>query len=280
MTSSTQKRKNGTKATVKNKKTKTKKSKKTSKKALVCIVVIAFSAVLAVALVFGAKEAKNEKKSYILNPPNKDVAWGIDVSSHNGEIDWEAVSAEADFAFVRVGYRGYTQGEINTDEQYAENLSNANKYGVPVGVYFYSQAVNEQEAVEEAEFLIKKVKGFDISLPLVIDFEYATSKGSNTGRLWDAGLSKSERTSLINAFCERVAKAGYTPAVYASSYIYKSHIDAKKLGDYVYIWVADYNEDITYDGYYDIWQYSESGSCAGVGSKAVDTNYWYISNRQ
>ena len=279
MAVSTDKKKKGAKGAVKNKKAKTKKAKKPVSKKAVAII----AAIVLIAVVFaGAAVIKNHAVhpgSTTLAPPDKDLAWGIDVSSHNGEIDWEAVSKKADFAFVRVGYRGYSEGEINTDEQYALNLSEANRYSVPVGVYFYSQAINDGEAEEEAEFLLKKIKNFNISLPVVIDFEYASKKGENAGRLWEANLSNAERTSLINAFCAKVKEAGYTPAVYASSYVYKSQIDVGKLDKGTYIWVADYNDEITYGGYYDIWQYSDSGSCAGVNSKAVDTNYWYISNR-
>ena len=135
------------------------------------------------------------------------------------------------------------------------------------------------EAKEEAEFLIKTIKDYNVTLPVVIDYEYPMVNGKHTGRLFNAGLTVKERTEVINAFCDKVRSAGYTPGIYASSWIYNSRLDMKSIPDDVFIWVADYNESVTYGGYYDIWQYSETGSCDGVSSKNVDTNYFYIKNR-
>lgn len=208
-----------------------------------------------------------------------DIAWGIDVSHHNGEIDWKKVKNAADFAFIRVGYRGYAEGEISKDRTADNNLKQANKQGIPIGVYFYSQAINESEAEEEAAFLIDAVKHYDISLPLVIDFEYAFVNGQHGGRLYDAKLSREQRTNLINAFCDKVRKAGYIPGIYASSYIYQTELNMKDIGEDVYIWVADYTKEVSYTGRYDIHQYSESGSCDGI-KENVDTNYFYLKNRQ
>ena len=210
---------------------------------------------------------------------NKEIASGIDVSSHNGEIDWKTVKKETDFAFIRVGYRGYSEGEINEDKRAKYNLKQANKYDVPIGVYFYSQAVNDEEAEEEADFVLSKIKNANISLPVVIDFEYAQKNGKFAGRLYGAQLSNKQRTSLINAFCAKIRKAGYTPGIYASSYIYKMCLNMKSFDKDIFIWVADYNKEVTYKGFYDIWQYTEKGKCKGVSSKAVDLNRWYITKR-
>lgn len=233
----------------------------------VCLLIV-LSAVLGA---FSSKRGSNEFANI-----NKDVAYGIDVSHHNGKIDWETVKGEVDFAFIRVGFRGYTDGALHVDSKAKYNLKNANKSKIPIGVYFYSQAVNEQEAKQEAEFLISKIKGYDISLPVVIDFEYPFKNGSPIGRLAEADLSRKERTQLINAFCDKVESEGYIPAVYASSSIFRNQINVKKLNKNAMIWVADYNKNITYGGNYDFWQFSEKGKCKGVSSKYVDTNYWYI----
>lgn len=241
-------------------------------------VLLAIVAMTLLVMHLNARVAQSKKTAVPL--PDKEIAWGIDVSSHNGTIDWQTVAAQADFAFVRVGYRGYSEGEINEDTQYKENLKGAAKNDVPVGVYFYSQAVDEEEAAEEAEFLLSKIKGYSVSLPVVIDFEYAFKDGTHHGRLWNAQLNKKERTALINAFCSKVRDAGYTPGIYASTYIYESHLNMSEIDKDVFIWVADYNSNITYNGYYDIWQYSEDGTCDGVSSNAVDTNYWYTNNRR
>ncbi len=260
---------------VKTKRTKKKKTSKNNKqinkKALisVCAVFLVIVTVLTAVLV-----EKNIRSNLV--HLNKDVAYGIDVSHHNGKINWKKVKDEVDFAFIRVGYRGYKDAEIYLDSKAKRNLKNANKYEVPVGVYFYSQAINEDEAEEEAKFLLKNIKDYKISMPVVIDFEYASVNGKDGGRLHDAGLSRKEKTSLINAFCKKVEKAGYTPAVYASSYMFKYFINTRKLDSDIMIWVADYNKNISYSGDYDFWQFSRKGKCKGVSSEYVDTNYWYI----
>ena len=264
-------------------KTKTKPKKKPKSKAGLSDkskIIITVSTILTVFIVFlisvmlVASSARSSSKELV--KLNKDVAYGIDVSHHNGDIDWKAVKNEVDFAFIRVGYRGYTDGEIHSDTRAKYNLNHATKNNIPIGVYFYSQATNEDEAKEEAEFLLKRIKGYDISLPVVIDFEYPYKDGKPVGRLNDANLSKREITNIINEFCDEVEDAGYTPAVYASSYIFKYHINMNKLDDDIMIWVADYNKEVTYGGEYDFWQFSEKGKCEGVSSKYVDTNYWYI----
>lgn len=254
--------------------------KQGSRKGIVIAVAVLLSVIgLAVLVVhLNARVAEGKKTTVPL--PDKEVAWGIDVSSHNGDIDWSGVAKEADFAFVRVGFRGNSEGEINEDANYADNLKEAEKNHVPVGVYFYSQAVNEAEAEEEAEYMLAQIRNYNISLPVVIDFEYPFKDGTHYGRMWDAGMNRKERTALVNAFCNKVREAGYTPGIYASSYIYKSQLIMEDIADDVFIWVADYNDHVTYNGEYDFWQYSESGDCEGVTSHYVDTNYWYTKNRQ
>ena len=260
---------------VKTKKTTKKKTSKKdtqfNKKALisVCAVFLVVVTVLTAVIV-----EKNVRSNLI--HLDKDVAYGIDVSFYNGNINWKKVKNEVDFAFIRVGYRGYNDAEIYLDSKAKRNLKKANKYEVPVGVYFYSQAINEEEAEEEAKFVLKNIKNYEISLPVVIDFEYASVDGKDGGRLHDAYLTRKEKTNLINAFCNKVERAGYTPAVYASSYMFKYFINTRKLDSDIMIWVADYNESITYSGDYDFWQFSKSGKCKGVPSEYVDKNYWYI----
>lgn len=269
---------NKTKTKPKRKAKKKSKIKLTKKQKLFFSLVISSILVIIIAIIFGFQVNKAIKSRQI--DFNKDVAYGIDVSYHNGEINWKEVEKEVDFAFIRVGYRGYTDGDIHLDSRAKENLKNANKNGVPIGVYFYSQAINEKEAEEEAEFLYKKIRGYEIDLPVVIDFEYPYKNGNPVGRLSDANLNKKEITKIILAFCDTIRDKGYTPGVYASSYIYKSHLNTKSLNDDIIIWVADYNEEVTYSGDYDIWQFSEKGTCKGVSSEYVDTNYWFVKTEE
>lgn len=206
---------------------------------------------------------------------DKPIANGIDVSSHNGKIVWSEAKNEIDFAFVRAGYRGYENATLVADKRARKNLKSARRAGVPVGVYFFSQAITEDEAVEEAEFTLSVIKGCKIDLPIAIDFEHAYDNGELGGRLYNANLTKKEASKIINAFCKTIRNAGYTPAVYASTYFYTSIIDPSVLSRDTVIWIADYNDEITYKGKFDIWQYSKTGHCAGVDSKYVDMDYWY-----
>lgn len=273
MADSTKKKKKSP-SSAKKAKTKKKRFDLKNKKTVIalCVSVLALAGLIAV--IFAVKGSAPKRELRLTG----EYSHGIDVSSHNGKIDWNDVKNDADFAFIRVGYRGYSKGEINKDKKADYNLKHAYKNGVAAGVYFYSQAVNEKEAEEEAEFLLKEIKDFSVSLPVVIDFEYAAKNGKHIGRLYDARLSKNERTALINAFCDKIRAAGYTPGIYASSYIYRSELNMKNIPEDVFIWVADYNGRVTYNGYYDIWQYTEKGSCKGINGK-VDRNYFYLKNR-
>jgi GH25 family lysozyme M1 (1,4-beta-N-acetylmuramidase) len=232
---------------------------------------------LALVIVITAVATNNHKIPNPLLSMNEDVASGIDISSHNGKVDWNAVSEVKDFAFIRVGFRGYSNGIISADKNAKENIKSAEKAEIPIGVYFYSQAITPEEAQEEAEFVLKQIKGHDISLAVVIDFEYAyEANGELGGRLYNAGLTRKENTAIVNAFCKVIKKAGYTAGVYANSYFYKSVLNPESIDNDVLIWVADYNSKVTYSGEYDIWQYSKTGSCDGVSSKNVDEDYWFI----
>ncbi len=239
---------------------------------ILCVSVVFFAAIV---LIVGFAINNSHNGRNLLNT-EKDVAMGIDVSHHNGNVDWHTAAESIDFAFVRVGYRGYSKGEINPDKKAKHNLRFAEKAGVPLGVYFYSQAVTVEEAEQEAHYALKKIRGHDVSLPVFIDCEYASDSSGNTGRLYEAELSREEMTDIINAFCSVIKEAGYTPGVYASTYFYKTALDAENVTHNAVIWVADYNDSITYDGDYDIWQSTDSGHCDGVSSEHVDIDYWYL----
>ncbi|MDE6659674.1 MAG: glycoside hydrolase family 25 protein [Eubacterium sp.] len=208
---------------------------------------------------------------------NKKYVSGIDVSQHNGKIEWDKVADETDFAIIRAGYRGYGNGALEKDSRYKENLKNARKENMHAGVYFYSQATTVDEAEEEADFVLNLIKNYDFDLPVFLDFEYPTdSNGKLTGRLYNANLSGKESAAVINAFCRKIVKAGYNAGLYASSNVLNFSIKTSALDDELYIWVADYNSKVSYLGDYDVWQYSKEGKCDGVQSKYVDLNKWYI----
>lgn len=254
-------------------KTKKKKDKKQKTKILISISAIFLAIVIAITAI----SISSNKPDNPLSDIGKDVACGIDVSYHNGRINWHKVAEEYDFAIIRVGYTGYSNGALMEDTSARRNMRKATRADMPIGVYYYSQAITTEEAENEAKMALDIIKGKNITLPIFIDYEYAYEKdGKLGGRLYDADLNKKEATEIINAFCKTIKKAGYTPGVYASTSFYKSVLDAKSITKNAVIWVADYNDDITYNGKYDIWQYTNKGKVSGIHSKHTDKNYWYI----
>lgn len=237
---------------------------------------IIFALVTAVIISSIAISNADKKEPQSVYDFGKSVAQGIDVSEHNGNIDWESIANDFDFAFIRIGYRSYGNGEIRKDKNAETNLESAQKAGIPFGVYFYTQAVSEKEAKAEADFVVDTIKHYDLSLPVVIDFEYPTDKnGDLSGRLVEKHLNVKDNTKIINAFCGRVEEKGYISGLYASSFVLKNNIDLKSVNDNTVIWAADYNSRVTYDIDYTIWQYSKTGEADGNGSKYIDLNYWY-----
>ena len=200
---------------------------------------------------------------------------GIDVSKYQGNIDWNAAkNAGVEFAIIRVGYRGMSSGSLTEDSCYASNIQGALNAGIRVGVYIFSQAVTEQEAIEEANFVLSRVYSYNIMLPVVIDYEY---DGGKTGRLYTAGLSNEQRTSVCEAFCNTVRSAGYTPMVYANKWMLEQQMNAASLSSQARIWLANYGSQTSYEGDYDFWQYSSTGNGTsyGASSQYIDLDYWY-----
>ena len=191
---------------------------------------------------------------------------GIDVSKYQSGINWQKVkNAGINFAIIRCGYRGYGSGVLVQDPKFASHISGAKAAGLRVGIYFFSQAITEAEAVEEASMAVKLANQYGINMPIAIDSEYAAG-----GRGRADGLSKAERTRITVAFCNTVANSGYKPMVYASKSWFASHLDVSQFGSYR-IWVAHYAEKCGYGGRYDIWQNTSKGSVDGVPGH-VDMN--------
>lgn len=202
---------------------------------------------------------------------------GIDVSYHNGTIDWKKVKADGiDFAIIRVAYRGYENGKLVVDTQALNNMKNANAEGIPIGVYIFSQAISVKEAKQEADFIVNNIKGYKIDLPVVLDFEYVAT---GVGRLYKAKLSKSAGTDVCTAFCDRVKKLGYTPMVYASKSMYEDKTYAADFSQEYPVWMAHYNNSTNYAGEYEYWQYTSKGKVDGIRTKDnpyTDLNYRYF----
>lgn len=192
---------------------------------------------------------------------------GIDVSKWQGTIDWEAVAAAGiDFAIIRVGYRGYSTGVLVEDSYFEQNIKGAAAAGIKVGVYFFSQAITQAEAVEEASMVISLISGYSLTYPVFIDTEESGGRADS--------LTKTQRTAIVLAFLKTITNSGYSAGVYASKSWYTDNLNASLLSSYT-IWVAQYNSELTYTGKYDIWQYSKTGTVDGI-STDVDLNISYL----
>lgn len=193
---------------------------------------------------------------------------GIDVSKYQYNIDWNAVKASGiDFAIIRVGYRGYGTGALVEDPYFRKNIQGANAAGVKVGLYFYSQAINEQEAVEEASMVIRLIQetGGRVSYPIYFDTEKVAN---DTGRA--DGISRDQRTRNAVAFCNAIQGAGYRAGVYSYASWFYNNLNMASLTGYS-IWIAQYRDQLDFKYNYDIWQYTSSGTVPGVSTR-VDMN--------
>ncbi len=200
-------------------------------------------------------------------PGGEDISLlGIDVSSYQGVINWKKVKAAGvDYAIIRLGYRGYGTGSIRLDDRYAANMSGAAAAGVPVGVYFYSQAVTVEEAEEEAAFVLEKLSGYDVAYPVVFDMEEVDDADARTN-----ALTRAERTGITVAFCEKIKAAGYTPMVYGNIRWMIMHLDLTRLEDYDK-WFAQYFKQPFFPYDFTMWQYTSRGTIDGIAG-AVDLN--------
>ena len=203
---------------------------------------------------------------------DENVKYGIDVSSHQNDIDWKAVAdSGVEFAIIRAGYRGYgSAGTVNADEYFEKNISGALENGIDVGVYFFSQAITEEEARQEAEFVLETISGYDITYPVIYDWEHMDN--IETARTYDySGLDVS---AFANAFCSVISEAGYDTMVYFNpSYGYMIY-DVEEINAHTF-WLAEYKP--LPDFYYEfiIWQYSNKGTVPGIEGN-VDLNMSFI----
>ena len=202
---------------------------------------------------------------------NYTIRNGVDVSKWQGDIDWKKVKeAGYDFAFIRLGYRGYgADGNLHIDEKFHQNMQNARKYGIDLGVYFFSQAISETEALEEAEFVLNALKGYKLQLPIVYDPEHIKEEAARTNN-----VSGEQFTQNTITFCEAIKDAGYEPMIY-SNMIWEAEVfDLTKLQDYP-IWYADYEVEPQTPYQFTFWQYTEKGIVDGIEGN-VDLNIQFI----
>ncbi len=194
--------------------------------------------------------------------------FGIDVSYWQGDIDWQQVKdAGVEFVMIRVGWRGSEQGLLDIDEYAQKNYEGARAVGIKVGCYFFSQSISPQEAVEEAEYVLDLVKGWQLDMPVVYDWEYI-SADSRTGNV-DARLL----TDCTKAFCDRIRQAGYTPMIYFNADQSHKQMFLEELTEYSF-WLAMYESEMDYPYKIDMWQYTNTGTVPGIEGN-VDLNLYF-----
>lgn len=205
--------------------------------------------------------ADNNYKSFLV----------IDVSDHNGKIDWKKVKdSGVQGAMIRVGYRGWGTAEIVEDERFQSNLAGAKSQGINVGVYFYSQATTPEEAIEEAEFVMDKIWGRGIKLPVAFDME------PFMGQERFAEHSTAQKTEMADAFLKVVEKFGYEGILYGNPTWLSNDVDMKKLAKYS-IWLAHYNTYTDWPYEFRMWQFTSEGRVNGI-SGDVDLNLYFAPN--
>lgn len=212
-----------------------------------------------------ATTAKKDVKKYETN----ETSLGIDVSTWQGNIDWKKVKKSGiSFAMIRVGFRRLDSGTIVMDNKFLNNIKGAIANNINVGIYFFSMAKNSSEALEEAKWVTNVIKDYDITYPVAVDIEIF-----NENRL--KGVSYSTMTNNALIFCDYIKKQGYTPMIYSYANAFTKYFDTAKFKGQR-IWLAQYNDKVTYKGTYHMWQYTSSGSVPGINGR-VDMNVAYFS---
>ena len=201
------------------------------------------------------------------------VTFGIDVSKYQSGLNWNKIKKSGvSFVIIRIGYRGYgAEGKLVKDPMFEEHFTNARNAGLKVGVYFFTQAMNEAEAQEEAEACNGALNGRMLDYPIFYDTEASTAPGG-TGRA--DGLGVEDRTKCAIAFCERVKELGYQPGVYASTTWYRKRVDYTTLRSRYTIWNAHYGVSSSPIGC-DMWQGTEKARINGYSGE-LDANISYI----
>lgn len=202
---------------------------------------------------------------------DENASLGIDVSSYQETIDWQKVKESGiEFAMIRAGYRGATRGALREDTCFQANYEGAKAAGLKVGVYFFSQAVTEAEAEEEAGYVLQLLQNKELDYPVVFDWEVTEVVENGVDVSRTKAVTGAEVTSFAQAFCKKIGKAGHTAAVYFNRNLAYDYYDLEKIKDYDF-WLAEYRNIPAF--YYDfqMWQYSDNAQVQGI-STPVDIN--------
>ena len=213
--------------------------------------------------------SKNDLLHYYAD--GKQVSYlGVDLSKYQKEVDFAAIQREGiDFCMLRVGARGYETGVLQEDEKYQEFMKGAAAVNMPVGLYFFSQAVTEAEAIEEADFVISRIGEYKISYPIAFDMEFVENDTSRVET-----LTKAEKTNIALAFLERIETAGFTGMLYGNKEWLLTRIDLSKFDKYD-IWLTEEDSIPDYPYVYSMWQYTRQGEVYGIDGY-VDLNISFV----
>ena len=222
---------------------------------------------------YGRNDFQYDQNNHLYTLHGESMA-GIDVSKHQGEIDWQMVADSGiEFAMIRVAYRGYGEAGTLVEDPYARaNLQGAADAGLDVGVYLFSQALSPEEALEEAEFLLAIIEEYReiITLPVVFDWERVNREGSRTNQYDDSRTL----TDSTLAFCQRIEEAGFRSMVYFNTFHARNLLNLAEVKQYDF-WLALYSDRMRYPYKVDVWQYTDSGNVPGINTP-VDLNVWML----
>lgn len=213
---------------------------------------------------------KNNNGYYKYEDNNYTSILGIDVSEHQGDINWKEVKKSGvEFAILRLGYRGYgKEGKIILDKKFEENYKNAKEEGIDLGVYFFSQAINIEEVEQEANFVLENLNGRNIDFPIVFDLEKIKNDDARTDN-----LSQDEINDMTLKFCKIIENKGYIPCIYGNAKTFTTKMSLELFNNYDK-WYADYQEKPLYPYDFSLWQYTESGKVNGIEGN-VDMDLYF-----
>ena len=207
---------------------------------------------------------ENGFMAYYDDDGNKISHLGVDLSYHQNNVNWDALKAsQVEFVMLRCGYRGYSEGGLVIDEKFREYAAKCNEYEIPMGVYFFTQAITVEEAEAEADFVLNLIKDYELSYPVAFDTEYVSSADARTNT---ADISDALRTDMIIAFCEKIQNEGYYPMIYASENWVRRNMEFERLADYD-LWAAMYLDENDFLFDHTIWQYTSNGNIPGVDTE-------------
>lgn len=197
---------------------------------------------------------------------------GINVNSKNGEIDWAQVAENGvDFAMIRVGYREKTDGNIVLDSNFQANITGATEAGLPVGVYFYSKAISNDEADKEATFVLEQIRGYNVTYPIAFFWEYDTTDDGSVDQTSRTVQCNGEQvTGFIDTFCSKVKLAGFNASYYATKTMAYEKLDLSKLAGYD-LWYAEYKSKPSFYYNFGMWQYTKEGNVPGISGSVPIT---------